>query len=252
MSASRGDTLSFSNTNFIFINDSDNPPTIATPYPSPITVSGLNGEVITNVTVTLSGFTHSFPSDVNIILVGPQGRTALLISNVGGQDSGDGATNLTLILDDNADFDLPLLDPLVTGTFRPTASSTPLLFNFPPPAPPGNSNALPKLSVFNGADPDGVWRLFVVDDVSGDDGYIANGWSMSMSVGIPLQLTNAGNNVVLSWPVVSGHTFSVQYSPSFTNASWTNLLVAPAQILGRYVTTNTKPGKVGAFRLMVQ
>jgi subtilisin-like proprotein convertase family protein len=247
----RGDTLNFSNTNYLAINDSDNPPTIATPYPSAITVSGLTGEVITNLTVTLNGFTHSFPSDVNIILVGPQGQTALLMSNVGGQEA-DPVTGLTITLDDQAEADLPLLDPLYSGTFRPTASSTPLLFDFPSPAPAGNSNALPMLSVFDGTDPDGVWSLYVVDDVFENDGYISGGWSMSVSVGIPLALANSGTNVVLSWPVVSGHSFSVQYSPGLTNVTWTNLSSVPAQISGRYVVTNAKPGPVGVFRLLVQ
>ena len=249
--AARGDTLNLSNTNYIAINDSDNPPTIATPYPSAITVSGLTGEVTTSLTVTLNGFTHSFPSDVNIILVGPQGQTALLMSNVGGQDA-DSVTNLTLTLDDQADADLPILDPLYSGTFRPTASSTPLPFDFPPPAPAGNSNAPPRLSVFDGTDPDGVWSLFVVDDVSGDDGYISNGWSMSVSAGIPLELANSTTNVVLSWPAVTGHTYSVQFSPSLTNTAWTNLPAVPAEVAGRYVVTNAKPGNIGIFRLLVQ
>jgi subtilisin-like proprotein convertase family protein len=250
-SATRGDTLNFSNTNYIAINDSDNPPTIATPYPSPITVSGLTGEVITHVTVTLNGFTHSFPSDVNIILVGPLGQTALLMSNVGGQDA-DSVTDLTITLDDQADAPLPILDPLFSGTFQPTASATPLPFDFPPPAPAGNSNAPPMLSVFNGTDPDGIWKLFVVDDVAGDDGYISNGWSLSISAGIPLALTNSNDNVVLSWPVVTGHTFTVQFSPSLTNATWTNLSIIPAQVAGRYIVTNAKPGGIGIFRLLVQ
>jgi subtilisin-like proprotein convertase family protein len=246
-----GDTLDFSNTNYLAINDSDNPPTIATPYPSQITVSGLTGEVVTNVTVTLNGFTHSFPSDVNIILVGPQGQTALLMSDVGGQDA-DSVTNLTLTLDDQADAPLPILDPLFSGTFQPTASVTPLPFNFPPPAPAGNSNAPPMLSIFNGTDPNGVWSLLVVDDVAGDDGYISDGWSISVSAGVQLQLTNSGTNVVLSWPVVSGHSFSVQHSPSLTNTTWTNLPAVPAEVLGRYVVTNAKSGNIGFFRLLVQ
>ena len=249
--AVRGDTLNFSNTNYLAINDSDNPPTIATPYPSAITVSGLTGEVITNLTVTLNGFTHSFPSDVNIILVGPQGQAVLLMSNVGGQDA-DSVSDLSITLDDQAGADLPLLDPLYSGTFRPTASATPLAFDFPPPAPAGNSNALPMLSVFDGTDPDGVWSLFVVDDVAGDDGYISNGWSISVSVGVPLKIVGSTTNVVLSWPVVSGHSFVVQYAPSFTSGTWTNLSSVPAEISGSYVLTNAKAGPSGVFRLLVQ
>ena len=85
--ASRGDIFTFSNTNSITINDSNNPPTIATPYPSTITVAGLAGQVITNLTVTLSNFSHTFPSDVSILLVGPQGEVCVLMSDVGGSFS---------------------------------------------------------------------------------------------------------------------------------------------------------------------
>ncbi len=249
--AASADTFDFSNTNYLAINDSLSPPTVASPYPSAITVSGLTGEVVTNLTVTLNGFTHSFPSDVNIILVGPQGQTALLMSNVGGQEA-DSVTNLTITLDDQAGAPLPILDPLYSGVFQPTASATPLPFDFPAPAPAGTSNAPPMLSVFDGTDPDGVWNLFVVDDVAGDDGFIANGWSMSVSVGVPLKLESASTSVILSWPAVSGHTFSVQYSPSLTNVAWSNLSVQFTEAAGRYIVTNSKPGQTGAFRLLVQ
>lgn len=247
----RGDTFTFSNTNYLTINDSDNPPTIATPYPSTITVSNLTGEVITNLTVTLNGFSHDFPSDVNILLVGPQGQTSLLMSDVGGQEDFP-VTNLLITLDDNAAAPLPVLDSLFSGTFRPTASSMPLLFNFPPPAPANNSNAPTLLGVFNNTDPDGAWRLFVVDDSAGDAGYITNGWSLTVSVGVPLKLTSTNTGVVLSWPVVSGHTFTPQFSPNLTNPAWSNLTATPAQVSGRYIMTNARPGLAGIFRLLVQ
>ena len=76
-------TFTFSNTNAIVINDSVNPPTAASPYPSTNQVTGLGGSIITKVTVELSGFAHGFPSDVDIVLVGPQGQNAVLMGNVG-------------------------------------------------------------------------------------------------------------------------------------------------------------------------
>jgi len=48
----------------------------ATPYPSNILVSGLTG-TITKVTVTLSGFSHTAPDDVDVLLVGPAGKSLL-------------------------------------------------------------------------------------------------------------------------------------------------------------------------------
>src|ERR1044071_3266773 len=66
--------FTFSNTNVIFINDSTAPPTKAGPYPSSLTVTGLAGQVITKATVTLNGFSHDYPSDVTMLLVGPGGQ----------------------------------------------------------------------------------------------------------------------------------------------------------------------------------
>jgi hypothetical protein len=251
--SAHGDTFNFSNTNAIIINTDANPPTLATPYPSAIAVSGLDGLVITNLTVTLNGFTHPFPSDVSIILAGPQGQMAVLMSDVGGAIEDFPVTNLTLILDDASPYPLPVNDSLFSGTFHPTSGSSPLFFDFPPPAPAGNSNAPAMLSGFDGTDPDGDWNLFVIDDFEEvTNGYISGGWSMAVSVGIPLQITNSATNVVLSWPVVTGHTFSVQYSPSLTNAVWTNLPAMPKEVSGRYVLTNGKTGPTGIFRLVVQ
>src|SRR5215831_6171595 len=99
-------TATFSNTNAIIINDSSNPPppTAATPYPSSIVVSGLTGMTITKVTVTINNLTHAFVSDVDIALVSPQGTNIMLMSNVGGYNGqlNAGATNVTLVFDDNA------------------------------------------------------------------------------------------------------------------------------------------------------
>src|SRR5262245_56614525 len=64
---------SFTNSNPITITDAAN----ATPYPPAIAVSGLTG-TITNVTVTLNSFSHTFPDDVGIVLVAPTGAALLL------------------------------------------------------------------------------------------------------------------------------------------------------------------------------
>ena len=76
----------FTNLTPIAIPDSTAPPTLATPYSSDITVSGA-GTVITNVSVTLNGVSHSFPDDIDILLVGPTGLASVIMSDVGGSVS---------------------------------------------------------------------------------------------------------------------------------------------------------------------
>jgi hypothetical protein len=47
------------------------------PYPSNITVAGLTGSV-TKVAVTLKNMDHTFPDDVDVLLVGPTGRKMII------------------------------------------------------------------------------------------------------------------------------------------------------------------------------
>ncbi|HVG28855.1 MAG TPA: VCBS repeat-containing protein [Pyrinomonadaceae bacterium] len=177
----------FSNPTPININDGGSPPTPATPYPSTINVSGVNGRV-NKVTVTLHNLNHTFPDDVDVLLVGPAGQSALLMSDVGGfTPVGD----VTLTLDDDAATLLPDNGALGSGAFRPTDSDSDLgVDSFPPPAP-GGSPANSSLSVFNDTDPNGAWSLYVVDDFSADGGAFAGGWSLTLNAS-PVRIVNWG------------------------------------------------------------
>src|ERR1051326_3636025 len=74
----------FANAASITIADGATPPTPAGTYPSTIAVSGLAGQVVGKLTVALRGFSHPFPSDVDVLLVGPTGQSLILMSDVGG------------------------------------------------------------------------------------------------------------------------------------------------------------------------
>jgi subtilisin-like proprotein convertase family protein len=244
--------VTFFNTNTIVINDSTNPPTVATPYPSTIVVAGLTGQVITKVTVTLSNLTHSFPSDIYALLVGPEGQMMFLMANVGGQNKlGVSVTNITLTLDDEAPTPLPLDTNLVTGTFQPNKFHPTNNFDLPPPAPAGNSNAPPLLGVFTNTEPDGTWSLFVVDDVSADSGAISNGWSLTISTTpVLLSIVRAQTNVVLSWTNAAvGYT--LQTTPSLKPpVTWSNVVPDAVNFLGRLTVTNPISGTNRFYRLI--
>src|SRR5205823_1789108 len=54
----------------------------ASPYPSSIVVSNVPGGV-TNVTISLFNLTHTYPPDIDILLVGPQTNNLVLMSDSG-------------------------------------------------------------------------------------------------------------------------------------------------------------------------
>jgi len=193
---------------------------IATPYPSNIVVSGLTGTV-SKVTATLAGLNHTFPGDIDVLLVGPAGQTVVLMSDVGGTND---AVNVTVTFDDTAP---PIGAAVVNGTFRPTNIGTG--DPFPATAPAGPHGAV--LSAFNGVNPNGNWRLFVVDDAGGDLGSYAGGWSLTITTAAPVCVTEActltcpanivtgsapnqaGANVTFPLPVIDGSCGVVTTTP---------------------------------------
>jgi hypothetical protein len=153
----------------------------ADPYPATIEVSGLAG-AIEDVTVTLSGLTHPFPDDVDVLLVGPFGQSVVLMADVGGSNP---ATAVTLTFDDAAPVELRDRGALPARAVRPSVGTelgggSGLGFEGGAPAPSVPSGA--ALSIFDGTDPNGTWSLFVFDDSGGDEGAISGGWSLAIVV----------------------------------------------------------------------
>ncbi len=152
----------------------------ADPYPSEIVISGIAGPV-TAITVTLSNISHSHPTDLDVLLQSPSGRTVVLMSDCGG---GADVNGLTLTFRNDAPLKLPDSVALTSGAFRPTdfgvnGDQLPL----PAPQRPFTGRALSALAAES---VNGVWRLWVADDSDGDAGSIG-GWSIS--------LTRAGTGV---------------------------------------------------------
>jgi hypothetical protein len=165
----RAVSLGFSNPSPIQIVD--NGP--ANPYPSHVNVQGVPGK-ITDVDVTLPSYSHTFPDDVDVLLVGPKGQKALLMSDVGGDNAVNG---VILKLDDESSNFLPDSYQITTGPYKPTQGTVPA--NFPDPAPAGPYAT--NLSVFDGTDPNGTWDLYVLDDSGADIGQFAGGWGLSIT-----------------------------------------------------------------------
>ena len=185
----------------------DCPSNKATPYPSEIEVSGVDGTV-TDVNVTLHDLTHELngPDDLDIMLVAPDDTAVMLMSDAcGAPENAHFPTTepITLTLDDAAAAPLPADTACSTGTFQPlddedaefgggAVAREPDGF---PDAPASPASSL--LSTFNGIDPNGTWRLYVVDDwpntpdPNGMAGQIACGWSLVINDPTALPPTTA-------------------------------------------------------------
>jgi T5SS/PEP-CTERM-associated repeat protein len=146
----------------------------ASPYPSTIQVAGMAG-VVTWVRVTLFGLAHTFPDDVDILLVSPAGQKVMLMSDAGG---GTDIIGNVLFFEDAAVATLPdeTAIPFI-GTYRPTDFQPGE--TMPGPAPAGPYSV--TLSSFNGSSANGTWRLYINDDLNPNSGSISEGWGLEIT-----------------------------------------------------------------------
>ena len=144
------------------------------PDPSAVVVAGLPVGV-TDVDLTLSGLSHDYPDDLDMLLTSPSGDSSVVLSDVGGDTAVSG---VSLLLDDEAGADLPDDQPLTSGSYRPTDAVDP---DDDPDPFPDDAGAM---SVFDGTDPNGTWTLRVLDDGFGDEGRL-DGWSLTIAT-VPL------------------------------------------------------------------
>ena len=166
--------LQFCNTANVDIPALPNTSGIASPYPTTITVSGA-GALANVSSVQLKCMTHSYPDDIDMLLVGPLGQNAIIMSDVGGSY---GLACVSLTLSDSAAASLPDSAQITSGTYKPTNIGTGDTFAAPAPTPSGGS----ALSVFNALNPNGDWKLYIVDDASGDSGPMSQGWCLNIAV----------------------------------------------------------------------
>jgi subtilisin family serine protease/subtilisin-like proprotein convertase family protein len=187
-SPTAGATLGTARASSIILNDdgvatASNPARITiqplgSANPSPSTVSiATDGNPLASLEVTLYNVTHHWPDDIDILLVGPTGAKSLLLSDAGG---GVGIDNTTLTFSSLASASLPDSLKLLSGTYRPTDFVAGDVFSNPA-APPGPHTA--DMSAFIGTNPNGVWSLYVQDDSPYYNGFIADGWSLSIGTG---------------------------------------------------------------------
>jgi subtilisin-like proprotein convertase family protein len=138
---------------------------------SQITVAGQTG-LVTDLDVTLNGFSSTYPDDLDILLKGPNGRAVMLMSDRCG---GDDVSNLTIRFDDEASAPASDEGPCISGSFWPSDGVNPDDPGFQAP------NAL-ALSAFDAASPNGAWTLHVADDDNPDAAVILGGFTLTFQL----------------------------------------------------------------------
>jgi hypothetical protein len=160
----------------------------ASPYPSAVTVAGMNG-LVAAVSVTMTGVTHAALNDIDAMLVAPNGNNLTVLSDVGDTGSLRTATNATFTFSDGAASSIlgATTSVVPSGTYLPTGPNGP--DSFPAPAP-AQSSATTFAGAFTGINPNGSWQLFVVD-ATGDTGSMAGGWSLTITTAATATTTSA-------------------------------------------------------------
>jgi subtilisin-like proprotein convertase family protein len=173
-SAASAAVAGFTQPGSITINDA----APASPNPSLLTVAGLPNGIV-DVNVTLKGLMHSYPDDIDVMLVGPGGQRTVLLSDAGGK--WPLATAVDLMFDDSAIGNAPDEAKLNTGSYKPTNYLDVPSDTFPGVLPLATKNEPAALSTFNNTNPNGTWRLFVSDDSGMDLGSLSHGWGLSIT-----------------------------------------------------------------------
>jgi hypothetical protein len=178
-------------------------------------------------------WSHTFPDDLDIMLVAPNGDAFYLISDCNGGNDWV-STNYTISDAGAANFQNTALD--ASGTYRPTNIGASDVMTGATPttgANPATAGTATFASVFGGDDPNGTWNLYVRDDASGDGGSIG-GWSITITAGAP--------------PTCGAPTSLVATPTSTTaaNLTWSAPVIGPALTYNWEVRTSGAGGSGAA------
>lgn len=188
----------------------------ALPYPSTITINNVPG-VIAELGARLEGITHGYLSDVSVLLHAPSGEAMMLMDYVG---QGVNATDLNIILHPQATQYLPPQGPLPSNaTWLPTAYLDDTIL-----APPAPEPGFYDLNAVFGADPNGVWSLYIEDFEQGDSG-VMNRWQLDLGTYNPdVRITAirqlGPDSLELRWTAIPAFDYQILFKNDLSEATW--------------------------------
>ena len=234
---------------------------VASIYPSTITVADAPAS-ITELSIAINGLSHTYPDDVEMLLVGPGGQKMVIQSDTGGNPDVSG---VSYVLSDAAAGPLPDSTEIVVGTYKPADFVGDGNYYLPAPAGPYNlpapMGAATFAAVFGGTNPNGTWSLYVQDDSNSDGGQLA---SWCLRLGAPLKISefrlrgpnpNSTSNefieihndsptpTLVSSPASAG--FAIAASDGLTRCVIPNGTLIPAG--GHYLCTNSIGYSLGGY-----
>lgn len=228
----------------------------ASSYPSVISVTGVVGTIGT-MSLDVHGLTHTYPEDIDMLLVGPGGQTLIVQSDAG---TSVDVNSIHYKLRDGAPGLLSNAGAIVNGQYRPTNYGiTADTFSAPAPAGPYGDSAPSGVatfaSVFGGISPNGTWALYIVDDVAGDPGNLSGGWCLNFGDVSPLRISelrlrgpNGANDEYVElvnptpWPTIVAAVdgsagFALAASNGIARCTMPNGTVIPA--MGHFLCANS-------------
>lgn len=133
------------------------------------------------VEVTLWGLSHNRSADVSLLVVSPQGKSIMLMSNVGGNNGVTGA-----ILRFAQGWSQPSQSAAIPSggpwPFGPSnygqVTQMPQVGSDPPPTHTGTYSV--NLYDLEHDDPNGIWKLYIYDSVQGASGSLAESWEVGL------------------------------------------------------------------------
>lgn len=223
----------------------------ASPYQSQVSVTGMIG-VVSKVTVTLTGVNHTFPDDMDVLLVGPGGQAVVLMSDAGGASD---IVSANIIFDDTGAA-IPDAAAITTGTYSP-ANYGGVADTFTSPAPSGPYSLF--LSAFNGTTPNGTWSLYIVDDADQEVGSITGGWSLNVTTSTPACCSVACPTITIDPPTLPTGFVGRAYSQQLTQTGGLNPILfsftgtlPPGLTLSTSGLLSGTPTANGTFNFLVQ
>jgi hypothetical protein len=170
--------------------------------------------IIGSIRVSLYDYWHDSPDTVDVLLVGPQGQTFILMADAGGMVP---TGPITLSFSDSAGVVLSDNEQNTTSNREPTSWTTPVAdFASPAPSGPynepgslvGGSGTSTLLGNFGMTNPNGVWSLYARNQ-GGEIGEIAGGWGLELFATTAAHATVSGQVVTSTGIAIRNVTMTI-------------------------------------------